>query len=103
MGKSFDASAPVGALVPMDRGPGVEAGRIWLEVNGQTRQDGDLSQMIWPVADIVAALSAMVALAPGDLILTGTPAGVGPLRPGDKVACGVAGYPELAFRIADRA
>jgi fumarylpyruvate hydrolase len=99
MAKGFDASAPVGALLPIANAPGVASGRIWLSVNGGMRQEGDLSQMTWSVAEVIAALSRLVALAPGDLILTGTPAGVGALTPGDDVACGIDGYPELRFRI----
>jgi fumarylpyruvate hydrolase len=76
--------------------------RIWLSVNGETRQDADIDQMIWTIPEIIAALSRSWALAPGDLIFTGTPAGVGPLVAGDAVACGVAGLPELRFSIAGK-
>ena len=101
MAKGFDASAPVAPLLPMADAPGIETGRIWLSVNGETRQDADLSEMIWPVRDIVAELSRLIALAPGDLILTGTPAGVGALKPGDRVDGGIAGYPDLSFTVGD--
>lgn len=82
MAKGFDQSAPVAAIVP---GPLPAEGPIGLTINGESRQSGDLSMMIWNVAEIIAALSAYVALAPGDLIFTGTPAGVGPIRRGDTV------------------
>lgn len=101
MAKGFDASAPIAPLLPMAEAPGVETGRIWLSVNGEMRQEADLAEMIWPVRDIVARLSEAIALAPGDLILTGTPAGVGALVPGDVVRGGVAGYPELEVTIGD--
>lgn len=101
MAKGFDASAPIAPLLPIADAPGVAAGRIWLSVNGETRQDADLAEMIWPVRDIIAELSHLIALAPGDLILTGTPAGVGPLTPGDRVAGGIAGYPDIDFTIGD--
>ena len=101
MAKGFDASAPVAPLLPMADAPGVETGRIWLSVNGAMRQEADLAEMIWPVRDILAELSRLIALAPGDLILTGTPAGVGPLAPGDRVAGGIAGYPGLEFTVGD--
>lgn len=82
MGKGFDHSAPVGALAP---GTPPSHGAITLTVDGDVRQSGDLDQMIWSVAEIVAELSTYVALAPGDLIFTGTPAGVGPIRRGETV------------------
>lgn len=98
--KAFDDSAPVGALTARAGAGAMARGRIWLSVNGETRQDGDIAEMIWSVPEIVAALSRTWALRPGDLIFTGTPAGVGPLAAGDKVACGVAGLSELNFSIA---
>lgn len=82
MAKGFDASAPIGDLVPA-AGIDPTRGRIALTVNGTTRQEGDLAQMIWPVADAIAYLSTLVALAPGDLIFTSTPAGVGAVVTGD--------------------
>jgi fumarylpyruvate hydrolase len=100
--KAFDQSAPVGALKPAPDAGVMTRGRIWLSVNGETRQDADLEQMIWSAPDIIAALSRSWALAPGDLVFTGTPAGVGPLAAGDAVACGVEGLPELRFSIARR-
>ncbi len=94
--KAFDQSAPISAIA---RGAHPRTGRIWLSVNGTIKQDGDLAQMIWSVPDIIAALSRSWALAPGDLIYSGTPAGVGPLVAGDQVACGVDGLPDLSFKI----
>ena len=98
-GKAFDRSAPLGALVPAARSGHPTRGRVWLEVNGELRQEGDLSELIWSVAEVIAELSASIALAPGDLILTGTPAGVGPLVPGDEVRGGVEGVGDLALKI----
>ncbi|MBB2203254.1 fumarylacetoacetate hydrolase family protein [Gluconacetobacter tumulisoli] len=83
LAKGFDQSCPIGPVMPADRMGSPDAGRIALAVNGEIRQQGDLADMIWPVAEIVSQLSAFVALAPGDLIMTGTPAGVGAVRPGD--------------------
>jgi fumarylpyruvate hydrolase len=91
MAKGFDASAPCSPLVPAERTGHPQEARIWLEVNGQLKQEGNLNEMIRPVADVIAALSRLVALAPGDLIFTGTPAGVGALNPGDRVRGGVDG------------
>ena len=80
MAKGFDNSAVVGALRPADQG--VPAGRIRCVVDGRMTQDADLAEMIWPVSGIIAHLSRLVALQPGDLIFTGTPAGVGPIARG---------------------
>jgi fumarylpyruvate hydrolase len=85
MSKGFDYSAPIGAIRPVAAIGHPARGRIALSVNGVVRQAGDLSDLIWSVPDIIAALSRNVALAPGDLIFTGTPSGVGPLLPGDRV------------------
>lgn len=85
LSKGFDNSAPLGALAPAARIGHPAAGRISLAVNGAVRQDADLSEMIWSVAEIVAILSSFVRLEPGDLIFTGTPAGVGPIVAGDHV------------------
>ena len=74
-------------------------GRIRLEVNGAVRQQGDLAEMIWSVDEVLAALSAFDRLLPGDLVFTGTPAGVGPLVPGDRVRAGVDGVGELEFAV----
>lgn len=101
--KGFDASAPIGPLVPIAEVPSLTSGRIWLSVNGETRQSGDLSEMIWPVADHVAILSRSFRLEPGDLIMTGTPAGVGPVVPGDRVQGGIDGLPEIDFAIGPQA
>lgn len=83
MSKGFDASAPIGNIVPASQIGHPEAGRILFKVNGQIRQSGDLSDQIWPVPDVISILSRFVALAPGDLIFTGTPEGVGAIFPGD--------------------
>jgi fumarylpyruvate hydrolase len=82
MAKGFDHSAPVGAIT---RGLPPTTGSITLTIDGNLRQRGDLKDMIWSVAEIIAALSTFVELAPGDLIFTGTPAGVGPIRRGETV------------------
>ena len=100
--KAFDQSAPMGALTRRAQAGDMQEGRIWLSVNGETKQDADLREMIWGVPEIIAAVSRSWALAPGDLIFTGTPAGVGPLQPGDEVAGGVDGLSEVRFSIAPR-
>jgi fumarylpyruvate hydrolase len=99
MAKGFDASAPIGDLVAA-AGVDPTRGRIALTVNGAIRQQGDLAQMIWPVADAIAYLSTLVALAPGDLIFTGTPSGVGAIARGDVLEGSVAGIGTVRTTIA---
>ena len=91
IGKSFDQSAPCSALKPASEIGHPAKARIWLKVNGETRQDGDLEQMIWNTAEIIAKLSQQVSVGAGDIIMTGTPAGVAALVKGDKIECGVDG------------
>jgi len=100
--KGFDHSAPVAAIRPATLGH-VSSGRIWLTVNGEKRQESDLSQMIWGVPEIIAALSRLYELAPGDLIFTGTPSGVGAVKPGDRLEGGVAGLEVLRNTIVEAA
>ena len=95
MAKGFDQSAPVSAVMPASLCGHPTTGAIWLAVDGVDRQRGDLAQMTWNVAEVIAHLSAYVALAPGDLIFTGTPSGVGALVRGNRVACGIEGVGEL--------
>jgi fumarylpyruvate hydrolase len=97
--KSFDHSAPCGALQPAARIGHPSKGRIWLSVNGKQAQSGDLVQMIWNVPEIVAQLSQQVALDAGDIIMTGTPAGVSRLQPGDRIECGCDGVGTLKVTI----
>lgn len=101
--KAFDHSAPMSALVPLADVSSIERGRIWLAVNGTLRQDADIADLIWPVRDHVAYLSQAVALAPGDLIMTGTPAGVGAVVPGDVMTGGVDGIAEIEVTVGPRA
>lgn len=99
IGKSFDLSAPSGALRPASEIGHPSRGRIWLSVNGVERQTGDLSQMIWSTSEIISKLSQQVSLRAGDIIMTGTPAGVAALERGDKVECGVDGVGTLRIEI----
>lgn len=100
IGKSFDQSAPCGALRPAAEIGHPVKGRIWLSVNGTEKQKGDLSEMIWNVPEIIAKLSLQVSLGAGDIIMTGTPAGVAALQPGDKVECGIDGIGTLKVSIS---
>src|SRR5213079_243857 len=99
IGKAFDASAPCGALRPAAEIGHPKTGRIHLSANGTVRQDGDLSQMIWNVPEVIAKLSEMVALEAGDIIMTGTPSGVAATVAGDKLECEVEGLPKLTVTI----
>ncbi len=99
MSKGFDASAPIGEIVPVAIAGHPAAGPISLKVNGEIRQSGDLADQIWPVPEIIAALSKLVRLAPGDLIFTGTPDGVGPLQRGDVLEGEIAGVGYVRTRI----
>ena len=99
IGKAFDHSAPCGALKPVSETGYLTKGRIALTCNGTVRQDGDLEQMIWNVPEIISNLSEMVELAPGDIIMTGTPSGVSATVAGDKLACEIEGVGTLSVTI----
>jgi fumarylpyruvate hydrolase len=99
IGKSFDQSAPCGALRPASEIGHPVKGKIWLSVNGAEKQKGDLSEMIWNVPEIIAKLSLQVSLGAGDIIMTGTPAGVATLQSGDKIECGIDGIGALRVLI----
>jgi fumarylpyruvate hydrolase len=101
IGKAFDFSAPIGSIRAIEEG-NIDRGKIWLTVNGETRQQADISDMIWNVPAIIAELSTLFALQAGDLIYTGTPAGVGPLNPGDRIECGIDGLEILRTNIGAR-
>jgi fumarylpyruvate hydrolase len=100
-GKSFDQSAPCGPLHPAAKVGHLTSGSISLSVNGAERQRGDLKEMIWNVAEVIAQLSKEVALKAGDLVYTGTPAGVGPVQPGDRMDCRIDGLGSVSFTIED--
>ena len=97
--KAFDASAPTGALLPATGRALSPGSAIRLRVQGELRQDATLAQMIWPVPEILAQLSTLFELRPGDLVFTGTPAGVGPLAVGDRLEAHIDGLPDLSVRI----
>lgn len=99
VGKAFERSAPCSAVVPAGTIGHPSKGAIWLTVNGETRQRGDLSQLIWNVPESIAYLSSFFTLAPGDLLFTGTPAGVGALKRGDVLKGGVDGVGEIEIRV----
>jgi 2-keto-4-pentenoate hydratase/2-oxohepta-3-ene-1,7-dioic acid hydratase in catechol pathway len=97
--KGFDGSAPVSALVPAAQVAGLGAQRLWLEVNGETRQQAPLSDMIFGVTEVLQHLSRLYALRAGDLVFMGTPSGVAALQPGDRFRAGIDGLVEFSGEI----
>ncbi|GAB4217506.1 MAG: fumarylacetoacetate hydrolase family protein [Rhodoferax sp.] len=100
IGKGFDASAPIGPITPEAQVPDIANAHIALRVNGELRQQGNIGQLIWNLAETVSTLSQAWTLQPGDLIFTGTPAGVGAVQPGDVLLAEIDGLSPLALRVA---
>lgn len=98
-GKAFDHSAPIAALHPAAKIGHPAKGRIWLSVNGKVKQDQDIADLIWSVPEIVSICSRAVRLMPGDIIMTGTPSGVGAVVAGDRITGGIDGLGEIAVQI----
>lgn len=97
--KAFEHSAPVSQIVPAQVIGHPADGNIWLKINGETKQQGNLNQMIWKTSEIIAELSKLFTLAAGDIIMTGTPSGVGPVSRGDTVSCGIDGVATLTVTV----
>jgi fumarylpyruvate hydrolase len=95
MAKGFDRSAPTGAIRVAEEIGHPTKGAVCLRINGERRQEGDLDQQIWKVPETISLLSTLVALRPGDLIMTGTPKGVGPVEPGDHLEGHIDGVGDL--------
>ena len=98
-GKAFDNAAPCSPIRPASKIGHPDSGRVWLAINGDLRQEGDLNKLIWSVPEIIEYCSGLWELKPGDLIMTGTPAGVGPIQRGDRVTGGVEGIGEIKVQI----
>ncbi len=98
-GKAFEASAPIGEIVPASQIGHPDSGAIWLKVNGKAVQQGDLNQLIWKVPESITYLSGLFRLAPGDIIMTGTPAGVGPVKRGDELHGHIDGIGDLKTKV----
>jgi len=99
--KVFDGAAPMTAIVPVTRA-GHPDGELWLNVNGEERQRASLDSQIWSVAEVISRISQSVALRAGDLIMTGSPAGVDLLQPGDIINAGIDGIGQLEMRVSPR-
>ena len=99
IGKAFEHSAPIGPIHPLAETGHLNKGTISLDLNGQRLQSGDLEQMIWKVPEIISYLSDYFVLAPGDVILTGTPAGVGPVKRGDEMIVSIAGLGAITVTV----
>jgi fumarylpyruvate hydrolase len=99
VGKAFEYSAPCGEVVPAAAIGHPQSGAIWLKVNGRMVQEGDLNQLIWKVPETIAYLSGLFRLAPGDVIMTGTPSGVGPVKRGDVLEGHIESVGELTVRV----
>ena len=102
-GKNFAFAAPLGSIRPVEGHGHAAKGALVLTVNGEKKQEGQLTDMIWSPAEILSHLSGLERLMPGDLIYTGTPAGVGPVKPGDIIHVEIGGLPSLDVTIADAA
>jgi fumarylpyruvate hydrolase len=99
-GKGFDHSAPIAPIKRVSEVGHPEKGRIWLSINGQVKQDQDIADLIWNVREIISIASHSMMLMPGDLIMTGTPAGVSPLVIGDQVEGGIDGLGTITMTVA---
>lgn len=99
IGKAFEASAPISAITPAAQAGDVQNAEIWLQVNGQDRQRSNVSQLIWNIAETIEHLSNAWELQPGDLIMTGTPEGVGAVQTGDVLEGGISGLGTLRVNI----
>ncbi|WP_439122322.1 fumarylacetoacetate hydrolase family protein [Marivita sp.] len=100
IGKAFEQSAPCGPVHPVSEVGHPDQGHLALKVNGEVRQEGDLNQMIWKVPEMISYLSEYFELAPGDVILSGTPSGVGPVSKGDKMELTIEGLGALSVTVA---
>jgi fumarylpyruvate hydrolase len=99
IGKAFERSAPIGPIYPVSQVGHLDHGRIALTVNGELRQEGDLNQMVWKVPEMISYLSDYFLLAPGDIILSGTPSGVGAVVRGDRMEASIEGIGTLEVTV----
>lgn len=99
VGKSFEGAAPCGAIRPVEEAGHPDSAPIWLKVNGETRQNGDIADLIWNAPEVISHLSGFFTLRAGDLIYTGTPAGVSAVQRGDALHGGIDGIGEIEIRV----
>ena len=99
IGKAFEHSAPCAELVPISQTGSLETGAVWLDVNGERRQEGNLDQLIWKIPETISNLSSLFVLQPGDIIMTGTPAGVGAIERGDVMHGHVDGVGDIHCKV----
>ncbi|MGB5558606.1 MAG: fumarylacetoacetate hydrolase family protein [Paracoccaceae bacterium] len=99
IGKAFERSGPIGPMYPASKVGHLDHGRIELKINGAIKQDGDMNQMIWKVPEMISYLSEYFELAAGDIIMSGTPAGVGPVERGDTMEASIEGLGEFVVKV----
>ncbi|KAL8613080.1 hypothetical protein ACOMHN_035021 [Nucella lapillus] len=102
LAKGFDTSCPVSGFIPKNKLPDPQNAGLWLKVNGTTRQDGNTKDMIFTIPHLIAYISQYFTLEPGDVILTGTPSGVGSTVPGDRLQCGLADLVSMQFTVSSQ-
>lgn len=99
LAKSFTASCPVSAFVPKEKIPDPHKLKLWLKVNGELRQEGETASMIFSIPYIISYVSKIITLEEGDIILTGTPKGVGPVKENDEIEAGIHGLVSMRFKV----
>ena len=102
MAKMFDTSLPVSDFIPATSIPDPHNVQLWCKVNGETRQDGNTKDMIFSVPTLISFISQYFTLEEGDLVLTGTPSGVGPVQEGDTITGAIPGVMEISFQVTKR-
>ena len=102
MAKGFDTSCPVSDFIPVDKIPDPHNMRLWLNVNGVTKQDGNTKDMVFKIPYLVSWISQHFTLETGDVILTGTPSGIGPVEPGDTIDCGLGDVMKMTFIVESK-
>lgn len=101
LAKGFDTSCPVSGFIPRDKVPDPHNMQLWLKVNGATKQDGNTKDMIFTIPVLISYISQFFTLEPGDVILTGTPSGVGPTKTGDTIQCGLSDLVTMQFTVSN--
>lgn len=100
--KGFDTACPVSAFIPKEKIPNPQSVDLWLKVNGESKQKASTKDMLFTIPHLISWISNHFTLEPGDLILTGTPSGVGPVKAGDKIECGLGDIVKMSFTVVGR-